>query len=548
MRIEPFSLNLDLVPPLDSRRMSSLLLGLFSQLSFQAGFTLTLLGGVLLLSLFFLHPFYSDPFNLRSIPGPPAARILDLWLAGATMAGVRSLRVHRAHARYGPIVRIAPNHVSIADPEAIPIVLGHGTGFLKAEFYDAFVSIRRGVFNTRDRTEHTRKRKLVSHVFSQKNVLSFTSYIHTSIDLLVAQWDRILASSSSPKPTTTTTTIAEFDTLPWFNFLAFDIIGSLAFGRPFGMLRTGKDAAPVEAGGTVEAIRVLNERGEVSATLGCLEGWVRPYVKKLPWFKKRLISVSDLASIAIAAVSHRLANPPSSDPSDLLSKLQRGKDENGEEMGTEELTAEALTQLIAGSDTTSNSSCAIFYHLAFNPQVLSTLHAELDLALAHLDPYEAGSPKYDDVKALPYLEAVIGEALRIHCTSGIGLPRLVPPEGAMVAGRFWVGGTVLSVPTYTLHRLKSAWGEDPDVFRPERWFQQDKDKMAAAFMPFSFGPRGCVGRNLASMELLLIVSSLAWRFDFTTSIPEQKLEVKEGFLRKPTECVLRVRRRSERVE
>lgn len=127
----------------------------------------------------------------------------------------------------------------------------------------------------RDRTEHTRKRKLVSHVFSQKNVLSFTSYIHTSIDLLVAQWDRILASSSSPKPTTTTTTIAEFDTLPWFNFLAFDIIGSLAFGRPFGMLRTGKDAAPVEAGGTVEAIRVLNERGEVSATLGCLEGWVR---------------------------------------------------------------------------------------------------------------------------------------------------------------------------------------------------------------------------------------------------------------------------------
>lgn len=67
----------------------------------------------------------------------------------------------------GTFVRLAPDHVSIASHEAIPIVYGHGTGFLKADFYDAFVSIRRGLFNTRDRREHTRKRKIVSHVFSQ---------------------------------------------------------------------------------------------------------------------------------------------------------------------------------------------------------------------------------------------------------------------------------------------------------------------------------------------------------------------------------------------
>lgn len=67
----------------------------------------------------------------------------------------------------GPFVRLAPDHISISAPAAIPLVYGHGNGFLKADFYDAFVSIRRGLFNTRDRTEHGRKRKIVSHVFSQ---------------------------------------------------------------------------------------------------------------------------------------------------------------------------------------------------------------------------------------------------------------------------------------------------------------------------------------------------------------------------------------------
>lgn len=132
----------------------------------------------------------------------------------------------------------------------------------------------------RDRAEHTRKRKLVSHVFSQKNVLLFSSYIHTSIDQLVTQFDSLINRSlTSPETdksvSASSTPSAEFDTLPWFNFLAFDIIGSLAFGRSFGMLQTGRDAAPVEGGKTVEAIRVLNERGEVSATLGCLEPWFK---------------------------------------------------------------------------------------------------------------------------------------------------------------------------------------------------------------------------------------------------------------------------------
>ena len=132
------------------------------------------------------------------------------------------------------------------------------------------------------------------------------------------------------------------------------------------MLQACKDAAPVAVSqeqamaaygeGKVEvvhipAVRILNDRGNFSATLGTLAPWMRPYAKQLPWFKQGSKAVKSLAGIAVAAVAKRLATPV--DRVDLLSKLQQGRDDDGNLMGREELTAEALTQLIAGSDTTS---------------------------------------------------------------------------------------------------------------------------------------------------------------------------------------------------
>ena len=89
------------------------------------------------------------------------------------------------------MVRIAPNHISIADPEALALVYAHGNGALKSNFYDAFVSIRRGVFNTRDRSDHTRKRKIISHIFSQKSVTEFEPKIRLYVGMLLKQWDRL---------------------------------------------------------------------------------------------------------------------------------------------------------------------------------------------------------------------------------------------------------------------------------------------------------------------------------------------------------------------
>jgi benzoate 4-monooxygenase len=73
----------------------------------------------------------------------------------------------------------------------LQVVYAHGNGALKSNFYDAFVSIKRGLFNTRDRDEHTRKRKIIAHIFSQKSVVEFEPHIRLYVQQLLDQWDRL---------------------------------------------------------------------------------------------------------------------------------------------------------------------------------------------------------------------------------------------------------------------------------------------------------------------------------------------------------------------
>ncbi len=88
-------------------------------------------------------------------------------------------------------MRLAPNHISVARADALSLVYGHGNGALKSSFYDAFVSITQGLFNIRDRVNHSRKRKIVSHIFSQKSVLEFEPHVNRYIGQLLGQWDRL---------------------------------------------------------------------------------------------------------------------------------------------------------------------------------------------------------------------------------------------------------------------------------------------------------------------------------------------------------------------
>lgn len=289
----------------------------------------------------------------------------------------------------------------------------------------------------------------------------------------------------------TGTKSTQFDFLPWANYLAFDIIGDLAFGTSFGFLRDESDSN--------DGIRVLNERGEWSATVGTapyIKTWT-PYMFFDPFFPRGLKSVKQLAQIAITAVEKRLATK--SDRKDLLSFLIKARDSDGNPMPDSELKAEALTQLIAGSDTTSNTLTSILDCLCRNPVEYAKLKASIDITMKEIGiaRHEDRLATFAQVQGNKTLLNCIWESMRIRPTSALGLPRLVPASGLTVCGHHFKAGTVLSVPTYSVHHNAKVY-PDPYAFKPER-FEKDRQQgsLDKEFIPFSYGPRACIGRNVA---------------------------------------------------
>lgn len=171
------------------------------------------------------------------------------------------------------------------------------------------------------------------------------------------------------------------------------------------MLEKGQDIAEIRKtpDGPLEyapAVEVLNRRGEVSGTLGCYP-YLKPYAKYLPdrFFRDGLEAVENLAGIAKARVADRLRPEIMENNTrvDLLARLMEGKDEQGNPLGRSELTAEALTQLIAGSDTTSNTSCALLFWCLTTPGVVEKLQKEIDANV----PKNIEVPDYAMLKELP---------------------------------------------------------------------------------------------------------------------------------------------------
>lgn len=86
---------------------------------------------VALVAAYYIIP-YLQKWRLRDIPAPGLAAFTHFWLLWQARSGDKFETIHKAHKKYGKMVRIAPNQVSIADDAAIPVIYGHGNGFLKA--------------------------------------------------------------------------------------------------------------------------------------------------------------------------------------------------------------------------------------------------------------------------------------------------------------------------------------------------------------------------------------------------------------------------------
>lgn len=136
--------------------------------------------------------------SLRRHPGPWMEKFTSLWLAKQCRNTRRSVAVMEQHKRYGDFVRIAPNHVSINNPEAVAEIYGHKSGCVKSEFYDAFLQVTPVVFNVKDPVAHQRKRKYMNPAFSARALADF----EPAMDEELLGWKKkLLEFAKSKEPT-----------------------------------------------------------------------------------------------------------------------------------------------------------------------------------------------------------------------------------------------------------------------------------------------------------------------------------------------------------
>lgn len=126
----------------------------------------------------------------------------------------------------------------------------------------------------------------------------------------------------------------------------------------------------------------------------------------------------------------------------------------------------------AGSDTTAAAFSSIIFYLMKNPVTYERLTEEIDEATkTGLLSYPR--VKYSEASQLPYLVACCKEGMRMHPSVGLTLPRTVPAEGRQVAGQWFPGGLRVGINAAVIHFDESVFGEDADVYNPDRWFRED---------------------------------------------------------------------------
>lgn len=192
-------------------------------------------------------------------------------------------------------------------------------------------------------------------------------------------------------------------------------------------------------------------------------------------------------------------------PSDILAMMLQTRDkDSGEVMSDRQLRDEIVTLLIAGYDTTSRTLTWSFYSLAKTPEVEARFHAEVQEVL------NGRAPEYSDLSQLSYTSMIVQETLRLlPPNSIIGRQAVADDE---IGGHFIPAGSLLTLAQYLTHR-HTDWWENPEDFVPER-FAPDATtgRHRFAYFPFGGGPRQCIGKGLAMMNITLTLATMAQRF------------------------------------
>ena len=208
--------------------------------------------------------------------------------------------------------------------------------------------------------------------------------------------------------------------------------------------------------------------------------------------------------------------------------------ETGEAMSDAHLRDEVMTLMIAGHETTANALSWLWYLLDRHPDEQERLRAELIAATG------GRCPTIDDLPTLPRLKAVIMETLRLYPPVWMFDRRALGPDD--LAGTKVAAGDLVIFCPYAIHRLPDLWPE-PEAFRPERFESgHEEQKNKFAYLPFSAGPRTCLGNSFAMIESQVIMGTLLSRIRARLADPAPVTPAPRVTLRTSRPVILRLER------
>lgn len=256
----------------------------------------------------------------------------------------------------------------------------------------------------------------------------------------------------------------------------------------------------------------------------------------LPETKRRQINLYKYANEALDRYRQHMAMD-SAEPRPMFFNKVMGDKGKQAALSEDEISAQAAGFLVAGTDTTAITGTYTIWSLCRHPEAKQKLLK----AISHLPE----SPTHDELRAIPYLDHVITETLRLYGAAPGALPREVPAGGRTLGGHFIPEGLTASPVAYVLHRNADIY-PDPEAWLPERWENPTK-AMTDAFLPFGGGSRICIGLHLAKMELRHAVVAFLKEFPDakvaygTEGFSDEDMEQLDFFLVKPkgSRCLIK---------
>lgn len=343
-----------------------------------------------------IYNLYFHP--LAKFPGPFLWRVSRLPHMRAVWGRRFPYDIQKLHARYGEVVRIAPNELSFINPAAWDDIYSNTDGanpkaFKKTEIWHGNLEPgASSVFTTIDFKEHSRIRRFMDPAFSEKAVLQQETIVQGYVNACI---DKLRQRTSSKGETTV-------NIVDWLNFTLFDIIGDLCFGEPFGCLDKCESEPWMDQMAASIKLNYLSIKIRhfpiINLLLKPLAGFLIP--------KEIVEQHIDYRKRATAKLERRLQSSAAIDRPDIVSQLLKSEDRD-EGLTPDEVLLNSMLFINAASETTTTTLTGVVNHLLRNTSSLLKLETEVRKFSSSSDL------KLQALKQLPYLNAVLKEALRM---------------------------------------------------------------------------------------------------------------------------------------